>query len=163
MMQIPIGLEDKLEGVVDLVKMKAYRFEGDNGEIIVEGEIPASLQVEAEVRREVLLDAASMYSDELMEALLEGEATEEMIHAAVRKGVLSTKLTPVFMGSAYKNKGVQLLLDAVIRYLPAPTEVENKAIEVMRGGDEREFTLSHSPEPGWSPTRSSWRRAPTAS
>jgi elongation factor G len=148
MMQIPIGLEDKLEGVVDLVKMKAYRFEGDAGEKIVEGEIPASLQVEAEVRREVLLDAASMYSDELMEALLEGEATEEMIHAAVRKGVLSTKLTPVFMGSAYKNKGVQLLLDAVIRYLPAPTDIENRAIEVMRGGDEREFTLSHSPEAG---------------
>jgi elongation factor G len=148
MMQIPIGLEDKLEGVVDLVKMKAYRFEGDNGEKIVEGEIPASLKVEAEVRRETLLDAASMYSDELMEALLEGEATEEMIHAAVRKGVLSTKLTPVFMGSAYKNKGVQLLLDAVIRYLPAPTDIDNKAIEVMRGGDEREFTLSHSPEAG---------------
>ncbi|MBM4130531.1 elongation factor G [bacterium] len=148
MMQIPIGLEDKLEGVIDLVKMKAFRFEGDNGEKIIESEIPAALMVEAEVRREALLDAASMFSDELMEALLEGEATEEMIHAAIRKGVLSTKLTPVFMGSAYKNKGVQLLLDAVIRYLPAPTDIDNRAIEVMRGGDEREFTLSHGAEAG---------------
>jgi elongation factor G len=66
----------------------------------------------------------------------------------VRKGVLSTKLTPVFMGSAYKNKGVQLLLDAVTRYLPAPTDIDNTAIEVMRGGEEREFILSHSPEAG---------------
>jgi elongation factor G len=148
MMQIPIGLEDKLEGVIDLVKMRAYRFEGDNGEQIIEGDIPASLKVEAELRREVMLDAASMFSDELMEALLEGTATEDMIHTAVRNGVLSTKLTPVFMGSAYKNKGVQLLLDAVTRYLPAPTDIDNTAIEVMRGGEEREFVLSHSPEAG---------------
>jgi elongation factor G len=148
MMQIPIGLEDKLEGVIDLVKMRAFRFEGENGEQIIEGEIPASLKVEAELRREVMLDAASMFSDELMEALLEGTATEDMIHTAVRNGVLSTKLTPVFMGSAYKNKGVQLLLDAVTRYLPAPTDIDNTAIEVMRGGEEREFILSHSPEAG---------------
>jgi len=148
MMQIPIGLEDKLEGVVDLVKMRAFRFEGDNGEKIVEGEIPASLLVEAELRREVMLDAASMFSDELMEALLDGNATEELIHDAIRKGVLTTKLTPVFMGSAYKNKGVQLLLDGVTRYLPAPTDIENTAIEVMRSGEEREFILSHSSELG---------------
>jgi len=144
MMQIPIGLEDKLEGVVDLVTMKAYRFEGDNGENVVESDIPANLQVEAEARREVMLDAASMFSDDLMEAILEETATEDMIHQAVRNGVLANDLTPVFMGSAYKNKGVQLLLNAVMRYLPSPTDIDNTAIEVLKGGDEKEFVLSNS-------------------
>jgi elongation factor G len=146
MMQIPIGLEDKLEGVVDLITMKAARFEGDNGENIVWGEIPANLQVEAEARREVMLDAVSMFDDDLMEAMLEETVTEDMIHAAVRKGVLANELTPVYMGSAYKNKGVQLLLDAVTRYLPAPTDIDNKAIEVVKGGEEKEFILSNQPE-----------------
>ncbi|MCP4574350.1 MAG: elongation factor G [bacterium] len=144
MMQIPIGLEDKLEGVVDLVTMRAYRFEGDNGENIVEGDIPASLQVEAESRREAMLDAVSMFSDELMEAILEEAVTEDLIHGAVRNGVLANELTPVFMGSAYKNKGVQLLLNAVTRYLPAPTDIRNTAIEVVKGGEEQEFVLSNS-------------------
>ncbi len=146
MMQIPIGLEDKLEGLVDLVTMKAFRFEGENGEKIVETEIPASLQLEAEARREVMLDAVSMFSDELMEAILEDAVTEEMIHAAVRKGVLDGELAPVYMGSAYKNKGVQLLLDAVVRYLPAPTDITNTALRVESDGTETEFQLSSSPE-----------------
>jgi elongation factor G len=144
MMQIPIGLEDKLEGVVDLITMKAYRFEGANGENIVEGPVPSNLQVEAEARREVMLDAVSMFSDDLMEAILEENVTEDMIHEAVRRGVLANDLTPVFMGSAYKNKGVQLLLNAVTRYLPAPTDIENTAIEVLKGGEEKEFVLSNS-------------------
>ncbi len=146
MMQIPIGLEDKHTGVVDLVTMKAYAFEGDNGEKIVEGEIPASLQIEAEARREVMLDAVSMFSDELMEAILEETVTEDMIHTAVRRGVLANELTPVFMGSAYKNKGVQLMLDAVMRYLPAPTDIDNTAIRLLKGGEEEEFVLSNSVE-----------------
>ncbi len=146
MMQIPIGLEDKLEGLVDLVTMKAFYFEGDNGEKVVEGEIPAALQLEAEARREVMLDAVSMFSDELMEAILEDEVTEQMIHAAVRKGVLDGELAPVFMGSAYKNKGVQLLLDAVVRYLPAPLDITNTALRVEADGSETEFQLSSSPE-----------------
>lgn len=144
MMQIPIGLEDELEGVIDLVKMKAVRFEGDNGENVVETEIPPSLQVEAEARREAMLDAVSMFSDELMEAVLEDSVTEEMIHDAVRRGVLSNELTPVYMGSAYKNKGVQLLLDAVTRYLPSPTDIENTAIAAADDGSEQEFVLSNS-------------------
>lgn len=144
MMQIPIGLEDQLEGVVDLVKMKAYRFEGENGENIVEGEIPANLEFEAEARREVMLDVVSMFSDDLMEAMLEEEVTEELIHAAVRKGVLSNELTPVYMGSAYKNKGVQLLLDAVMKYLPSPTDINNTALKMLPGGGEEEFILSNS-------------------
>jgi len=146
MMQIPIGLEEHFEGVVDLITMKAYRFEGDNGENIVESEIPTDLQFEAEARREVMLDAVSMFSDELMEAMLEEAVTEEQIHDAVRTGVLANDLTPVYMGSAYKNKGVQLLLNAVMRYLPAPTDIDNTAIKVLPGGEEQEFILTHSPD-----------------
>ncbi len=146
MMQIPIGLEDKLEGLVDLVTMKAFRFEGENGEKIVEEDIPAALKLEAEARREVMLDAVSMFSDELMEAMLEENVTEDMIHAAVRNGVLQGELAPVYMGSAYKNKGVQLLLDAVVRYLPAPGDIANTALRVEADGSETEFQLSSSPD-----------------
>ena len=145
MMQIPIGLEEALEGVVDLVTMKAYRFEGDNGETIVVSEIPEHLQFEAEARREAMLDAVSMFSDELMEAMLEDAVTEDLIHGAVRKGVLANELTPVFMGSAYKNKGVQLLLNAVMRYLPAPADVVNTAIRLLPGGEEEILVLDNKP------------------
>ncbi|MCK9995176.1 MAG: elongation factor G, partial [Candidatus Krumholzibacteria bacterium] len=146
MMQIPIGLEDKHEGVVDLITMKAFTFEGENGEKIVEGDIPAALQVEADARREVMLDAVSMFSDDLMEAILEETVTEDMIHEAVRRGVLANELTPVYMGSAYKNRGVQLLLDAVMKYLPSPTDIDNTAIRLLKGGEEEEFILSNSPD-----------------
>ena len=143
LMQIPIGLEDKLEGIVDLVTMKAFRFEGPNGEKVVEGEIPENLLFEAEARREAMLDAVSIFSDDLTEAILEEKVTEDLVHDAVRLGVLSNHLTPVFLGSAYKNKGVQLLLDAVIRYLPAPTDIQNTGVELLAEGQESEFTLSH--------------------
>jgi len=146
MMQIPIGLEDKHEGVVDLITMKAFTFEGENGEKIIEADIPAALQVEAGARREVMLDAVSMFSDDLMEAILEETVTEDMIHDAVRRGVLANELTPVYMGSAYKNRGVQLLLDAVMKYLPSPTDIDNTAIRMLKGGEEEEFILSNSPD-----------------
>ncbi|MBQ3713068.1 MAG: GTP-binding protein, partial [Spirochaetia bacterium] len=144
LMQIPIGLEDKLEGVVDLVKMKAIYFRGDNGLDVVEEEIPESLKAEAEEKRELMLDAASMFSDELAEAYLNGEdIPQDMIHDAVRKGVLARELVPVFMGSAYKNKGIQPLLDAVVRYLPAPEDVENTALDLDAG--EKEIILKSDP------------------
>jgi len=130
LMELPIGLEADLKGIVDLVRMKAVYFDGDNGENLRYEDIPAELAAEAAKRREQLLDAVSMFSDELMEAVLEDRATEDMIHAAVRTGTLRRELTPVFLGSAYKNKGVQLLLDGVIRYLPCPTEVENVALDM---------------------------------
>jgi elongation factor G len=140
LMQLPIGLEADFMGVVDLVKMKAVRFEGDNGEHLVEEEIPEALVEEAAVAREEMLDAVSMFSDELMEAILEErEIGDELIHEAVRKGTLALELTPVFLGSAYKNKGVQKLLDAVIAYLPNPTEVENTAIDLSN--DEAEIII----------------------
>jgi elongation factor G len=139
MMQIPIGLEAEHQGVVDLVSMKAYSFEGDNGELVREVPIPAELESVAAAKREQMLDAVSMFSDELMEAVLEGNATEQMIHEAVRRGVLALELVPVYMGSAYKNKGVQRLLDAVTRYLPSPLDVDARALDLARGEAEVEL------------------------
>jgi len=133
MMQIPIGLENEHEGVIDLIEMKAHYFDGPNGDIRRVEDIPENLRKQAEEKRSELLDAVSMYSDELMEAVLEDKATPDMIHAAVRKGTLSLELTPVFLGSAYKNKAVQPLLDAVTRYLPSPAEVSNEAIDISSG------------------------------
>lgn len=142
--QLPIGLEDKFEGVVDLVLMKALYFDGDNGEIIREEDIPSSMQDEANGHREVLMDALTMFSDELAESYLEGNETVEQIKAAVRKAVLSLELTPVFMGTAYRNKGVQPLMDAVLDYLPAPGEVKNIALDL--DDNEKEVHLESNPE-----------------
>ncbi len=146
MMQLPLGLEGEHEGVIDLVRMQACRFEGENGEHLVWGEIPEQYRLDAELRREMLLDAASMFSDELTEAILEDAVTEELIHEAVRRGTIARELTPVFVGSAYKNKGVQLLLDAVTRYLPAPTDVENEAHRILPDGSEETFVLTNDPD-----------------
>ncbi|MGZ5479122.1 MAG: elongation factor G [Candidatus Aminicenantales bacterium] len=137
LMQIPIGLEGAFRGLVDLVAMKALYFDGPEGEIVRVGPIPAELAAEAAAKREELLDAASLFSDELTEALLEGRATEDLVRAAVRKGVLARKLVPVFIGSAYRNKGIQPLLDAVVHYLPDPAEVENRAVDLDGEGEER--------------------------
>ena len=139
MMQLPIGLEADFNGVVDLITMKAIYYEGDNGENIVEKDIPEAMQAEAETAREEMLDAVSMFSDELMEAILEEKVTEELIHPAVRAGVLSLNLTPVYLGSAYKNKGVQTLLNAVNTYLPAPTDIKNTGVDL--DNDEAEVII----------------------
>ncbi|ADN02836.1 elongation factor G [Spirochaeta thermophila] len=141
LVQIPIGLEDQHKGVVDLITMKALYFEGANGEHVVEAEIPGELVAEAEAKREEMLDALSMYSDDLAEAILEGEdIPEDLIHDAIRKGTLSLKLCPIFMGAAYKNKGVQPLLDGVVRYLPSPYDIRNVALDLSN--DEAEVELS---------------------
>jgi elongation factor G len=133
-MQIPIGLEIDFKGVVDLVAMEAIYFDGDNGERLRREPIPEALLDEAKARREELIDAASMFSDELMEAVLEErEIPDSLILDAVRKGTLARQLTPVFMGSAYKNKGVQPLLDAVTRLLPCPLDVQNEALDMDKG------------------------------
>lgn len=136
MVQIPIGAEDRFQGSVDLVTMKAYYFDGDNGEIIREEEIPAELKADAEKYREIMIEAVSMFDDELMEAALEGAATQEQIRKAIRVGTLARQMTPVFCGSAYKNKSVQLLLDGVANYLPHPGEVENIALDLDKGESE---------------------------
>lgn len=144
-MQMPIGLEADFKGVVDLVTMKAIYFDGNNGEYVRTEDIPDHLLVEAQRRREELIDAASMFSDELTEAILEEqEVSEDMIIAAVRKGTLTREMIPVFMGSAYKNKGIQPLLDAVVNLMPCPSDVQNEAIEIDNG--ERAVVLSSDPD-----------------
>jgi elongation factor G len=140
LMQIPIGLEDKFIGIVDLITMKALYFDGDHGEDIREETIPADLADEAQAKRVEMIDALSMYSDELAEAYLEGKETVAQIHAATRTGVLSLDLTPVFLGTAYKNKGVQPLLDAVVEYLPAPSDRQYSALDL--DNNEAEVPLS---------------------
>lgn len=127
LMQTPIGLEDKFEGIIDLISRKVRYFMGPKGEQVKETEIPAEFINKTNKMREEMIDAASMFSDELAEAFLEGNETEEMIIDAIREGTISRQMTPVFIGSAFKNKGVQLLLDAVVRYLPNPTESINIA------------------------------------
>jgi len=142
--QLPIGLEDRFQGVVDLVEMKAIYFDGDSGERLRVEEIPAAMQDEAEAAREDLLDAASMFSDTLMEAMLEENVTTDMIKVAARTGVLRRELVPVFLGSAYRNKGVQPLLNAVVDYLPNPTEVVNEALDLEKG--EERFPVETDPD-----------------
>ena len=129
-LQIPIGLEDALEGVVDLVAMKALYFDGASGESVRQEEIPDSLLAVALEKREALIDAASMFSDELMEAALEERVTPALIYDALRKATLNRSITPVLMGSAYKNKGIQPLLDAVTHLLPCPADVHNDALDM---------------------------------
>jgi elongation factor G len=144
LMQIPIGLEGSFSGVIDLVSMKAIYFEGAFGEEVKTGEIPSPLLHETVAKREEMLDAASMFSDELMQAILDDSVTEELIHKAVRKGTISRQITPVFIGSAYKNMGVQPVLDAVTHYLPSPAEVENSALDMDNG--EKMVSLSSDPD-----------------
>ena len=137
---LPIGLEDKLEGIIDLIEMKAVYFDGDAGTDIRYAEIPQHLQADAEKYREELIDSASMFSDELAEAYLDGNVTNDQIIAAVRAGTVAEQLVPVFVGSAYKNKGVQVLLDGVAAYLPDPTEVRNIALDLDKDEEERVLT-----------------------
>ncbi|WP_250464324.1 elongation factor G [Microbulbifer litoralis] len=128
-LQMTIGSEDEFKGVVDLVKMKAILWnEDDMGMTFEYGDIPAELQDTCDEMREYLVEAAAEASEELMEKYLEeGELSEEEIKAALRQRTLANEIVPVLGGSAFKNKGVQAVLDAVIEYLPAPTEV--RAIE----------------------------------
>ncbi len=144
LLQLPLGLESGHEGVIDLVAMKALRFEGEHGDEVTVGDIPPDLLSQAQEAREQLLDAASLFSDDLTEAILEGEVTDELIHDAIRRGTLALRLTPVLMGSAYKNKGVQPLLDGVCRYLPGPADTTTYARDLDQ--DEAEVSLKNAPD-----------------
>jgi len=144
MIQMPIGLEDKLEGVVDLIDMQAYKFYGDNGETIERGPIPPELADQADKLRHEMLDNLSLVSDELTEAMLEDKVTPEVIRAALRKATVALKCTPVMMGSALGNKAVQLLLDGVCSYLPDPREVENVALDLSK--NEEPVVLESNPD-----------------
>lgn len=128
MVQLPIGLEDQHVGVVDLIEMKAYYNQGEDGEKIEVKEIPADMLEQAQKARADLIGAAADFDEALAEKfLMEEEVTPEMLRAAVRKGTIALQLVPVFMGSAFKNKGVQPLLDGVGHFLPSPNEVKNEA------------------------------------
>ena len=144
-MQIPIGLEEHLEGVVDLISMKAIYFDGEKGDDIRYEEIPEHLQEQAQQSRNDMLEAVSMFDDQMMEDLLEEkEISETAIHDAVCKGVQTFEFCPVFLGSAFKNRGVQPLLDAITRYLPSPLDaVPSQATDLDSG---EKLTLECDPD-----------------
>lgn len=122
--QLPIGAEDKFEGVVDLLKMKAYYFEGAMGEKVIEKDIPENMKADAEKYHGELVEKIVEQDDAVMNAYLEGKIPEvDVLKKLLRKGVIANEIFPVFTGTALKNKGVQLVLDAVVDYLPAPTDI----------------------------------------
>ena len=142
-LQIPIGLEGGHEGVVDLISMKAVYFEGDRGENVRVAEIPAELTKAADRARRGLLDTLSLYSDALMELMLEGQEVDAgLLHRIVREQTIAREITPVLLGSAFRNKGVQPVIDAVVRYLPSPLDRmayardnENEGAEIALSAD----------------------------
>ncbi len=141
-LQIPMGSEENFKGVIDVIKMKAVYFDGDNGEHVRHEDIPAEYQDKAEEVRNEMLETLSMYDDELMMALLEEtEIDEQRIHELVREVTLQQDVTPVLMGSAYKNKGVQEALNAVVRYLPSPMDrtvsaMDIKSLEAVQANED---------------------------
>ncbi len=140
MIQHPIGLEDKHMGVVDLVEMKAFFFDGDMGENVRTEEIPADILDTCKAQREKMIEALADLDDDIAMLYLEGEAVDtDTIKAAIRRETIAGKLVPVCCGSAYKNKGVQPLLDNIIQYLPNPTEVKYQALD--QDNDEVEIEL----------------------
>ncbi len=144
--QIPIGSEDKFEGIIDLVKMQAKIYKDDLGEQIEDIEIPARVQKLAKEYRSKLIETIAESDEQLLEKYLaEAEISEAEIKTAIRQGTINGTLVPVLCGSAFKNKGVQLLLDAVVDYLPAPTEVP--AIKGMLPSGEEEIRHSSDDEP----------------
>ncbi|WP_278503354.1 elongation factor G [Mitsuokella multacida] len=122
--QLPIGAEDDFKGIIDLVKMEAIVYEDDLGKVEDEVAIPDDMKDQAEEYREILLEALSELDDDFMEKYLGGEEiTEDEIKAVIRKGTVACKLCPVTCGTSYRNKGVQPLLDAIVDYMPAPTDI----------------------------------------
>lgn len=129
-MTFPMGLEDRFAGVVDLLHMKAVFFDGDNGENIRREDIPAEYVEEAKKRRHAMIEALSDFDDAIAEKfLMEEEVTAEELIPVIRRETISLKITPLYVGSAMKNKGVQVLLDAVGMFLPAPKDVKNEGLD----------------------------------
>jgi len=140
----PIGAEDRFQGIVDLVTMRAHYFDGENGEILREEACPADILDECKKFRETLIAAVGEFDDTVGMKYLEGQdVTIDELREAIRKATLSLEFTPVMMGSAYKNKGVQVLLDAVGYYLPSPTQRENYALDQNNG--EAKVVLASDP------------------
>ena len=148
-MQLPIGAEDAFKGVIDLLKMKAYIYNDDLGEDISEIEVPEDMRDQAEEYRQLMLDSICETDEELMEAyLMEEEVTEEQLKKALRKAVCNVEIIPVFCGTAYRNKGVQKLLDAVVDYMPSPLDVpdiqgvlpDSDTVDIRHSSDEEPFS-----------------------
>ena len=138
--QIPIGLEGLHEGLVDIITREAVYFEGDKGLTIVRGPVPAELMAQCEAKRKELVERLAEADDDIAELFInEEEPSAEQLLTAIRKQTIARTFVPVFMGSAYKNKGVQLLLDGVAAYLPSPPEVNNVALD--QKNDEKEVNL----------------------
>ena len=130
LMQYPMGGGETFVGMIDLIRQKAYYFDGEKGEKVREEAVPAQYAAEVKKYRHIMLETLAMYSDELMEILLaEEEPGEELVHKVTKHAVQEQGFTPVFVGSAHKNKGVQSLLDAIVRYLPNPLEREVHALK----------------------------------
>jgi len=145
LLQRPIGAEVDFEGVVDLITRQAIYFDGPSGEDLRYEAIPDAMADECEKGRQELLEALAMYSDELMELLLaEEEVPETLIHDVIRAAVQGEQFTPVLLGTAYRNKGIQPLLDSVVRYLPSPLDCENHAL--THDEDETKMPLVASPD-----------------
>jgi elongation factor G len=143
--QIPIGIEDKFRGVVDLINMRAITYGNDLGDQIVEGDVPAELQAEAEQHRHAMVEAAAEMDDELTHKYLEGEElTPDEIRRGLRLGTLQNKFVPVLTGSALKNKGIQPMLDAVVDYLPSPLDVPPVIGQDPRNGADALRTVDDS-------------------
>ncbi|MCY1045134.1 elongation factor G [Corallococcus sp. bb12-1] len=145
-LQYPIGAEDRFQGLIDLLSMKAYYFDGENGENIREEAIPADMKDEAELRRAEMIEGIANVDDTLGEVFLTDpdNISEKQLREAVRRATIALKMTPVMCGSAYKNKGVQLLLDAVCSYLPSPKEASNEALD--QKNNEAKVILESDPE-----------------
>ncbi|MBT6848749.1 MAG: GTP-binding protein, partial [Planctomycetaceae bacterium] len=136
LMQLPIGEGETFEAVIDLITMKALYFDGVHGENVREDDIPENMQADAEKYRAIMLDALCVFNDDLMEILMnEEQPSEELIHTTLCDVVHQRGATPVYLGSAFKNKGVQPLLNAITRYLPSPLGKEIEANEI--DGEEK--------------------------
>lgn len=134
LMQLPIGLEGEHEGVIDLYSRQAFYFDGEKGEQVRKEAVPAAYQAKMEEYRSILMDAVAMFDDELMELVLEDQPVpQELFDKVVRKATIARELSPVFLGSAFKNKGVQLLLDGILAYLPSPLDCQYFANDVASG------------------------------
>ncbi len=143
LVQYPIGAESQFEGVIDLIGMEAHFYEGENGDRTFKTSIPNGLKQEAEVAREKMLDTLSLFSEEMTQKLVEGkEVSQELIWNTIRQATLNLELVPVLLGSAFKNKGVQNLLDAVCLYLPSPVDKDFVTATVFETGESVDIPLN---------------------
>ena len=144
--QLPIGAEDNFQGIVDLIKMRAFIHKDDLGKVIEEGEIPADLKAQADEYRDKMVEAAAEQDDELMMKYLEeGTLTEEEIKKGLRIGTINNKIVPVVCGSSYKNKGVQELLNAVVDYMPSPLDIPHIKGVTLDGEETERKTSDTEP------------------